>query len=170
VRGYSRRRRGSTIASTPVTYQFIIQRPVSETHDLVLTDTSRWLAMNWNYKVTADTGTSVTFTRRYTPTWAIVLAIIGLLVFLLGLLFLLVKSEDVLIFSFAAEGAHTKITVTGSGPSRVSVVLAERMPKLAASAAAGWYQQGERLRWWDGTQWTNHYSDAAAPPTEAPEQ
>ena len=157
---------GSTIASSPVTYQSVIERPVSEAHDLVLTETSHWLSTSWGYKVTADTGSSITFTRRYIPTWAVVLAIVGALFFLLGLLFLLVKNEDVLIFSFAPEGERARITVNGTGPPRVAVALAERMGTLVASTPAGWYQQDDRLRWWDGTQWTDHYSDAAAPPSE----
>jgi Protein of unknown function (DUF2510) len=143
----------------------VIQRPVSEAHDLVLTETSQWLATSWRYKVTADAGTSITFTRRYTPTWAVVLAILGVLFFLLGLLFLLVKEEDTLVFSFTAEGEQTKVTVNGTGPPRVPVVLAQRVAALSSSTPAGWYPEGDRLRWWDGSQWTEHYRDADAPPT-----
>ncbi|HOA66092.1 MAG TPA: DUF2510 domain-containing protein [Phycicoccus elongatus] len=36
------------------------------------------------------------------------------------------------------------------------------------SAPAGWYPQPDgRQRWWDGTQWTEHYHDATAPAADA---
>jgi hypothetical protein len=37
------------------------------------------------------------------------------------------------------------------------------------SAAPGWYDDGSgRQRWWDGTQWTEHYGNAVAPQEEQP--
>jgi hypothetical protein len=59
------------------------------------------LAQAFTFNITADTGTSVTWTRRYTPGWAIFLAILGLIFLLLGLLFLLVKRENVLVTSLS---------------------------------------------------------------------
>ena len=106
---------------------------------------------------------------------------LGLLFFLLGLLFLLVKNEDLLVFSFRAEGGDTKVTVTGSGPQKVPELLAaigqsvkvdEGVPQLPAAQTppAAWYPSPEnpdQLRWWDGTQWTEHYAPVASSPTDA---
>lgn len=51
--------------------------------------------------------------RRVTPGWAIFLAIVGLLVFLLGLLFLLVKRDERVTIIANPTGDVTRYTVTG---------------------------------------------------------
>jgi hypothetical protein len=56
---------------------------------------------------------SLVLTRRYTPTWAIVLAIIGLLVFLLGMLFLLVKKTETVSVSLRPVVGGTEVRVSG---------------------------------------------------------
>jgi hypothetical protein len=48
------------------------------------------------YRVTSPAADTLVLTRRVTPTWALVLALLGLLVLLLGLLFLLVRETQVI--------------------------------------------------------------------------
>lgn len=62
-------------------------------------------------------------TRR-TPTWAVVLALAGLLVMLLGLLFLLVKqTETVSVLAVDDGSGGCTVTITGSGPGAVAFML-----------------------------------------------
>jgi hypothetical protein len=85
---------------------------------------------------TAGTG-SVILTRKYIPTWAVVVAIIGLLFFLLGLLALLFKETDVLSVTLVPEKGGTKVTVSGVASHemllRIGACL-NAMPLLDADA------------------------------------
>lgn len=59
-------------------------------------------------------GNSLILTRRRTPTWAVVLAVLGALFFLVGLLFLLVKETETITISLAElpEGG-TRVSISG---------------------------------------------------------
>lgn len=65
--------------------------------------------------------------HRRTPGWAVVLAIIGLFVFLLGLLFLLVKEEDVTMVMGRddPETGGSVLSASGQGPAAVGLILNE---------------------------------------------
>lgn len=86
---------------------------------------------------TAGTG-SMVLTRKYIPTWAIVVAIIGLLLFLLGILALLFKETETLAITLVPEGDCTKVTISGVGSqemlARISAVL-RSMPVLDPNQA-----------------------------------
>lgn len=56
---------------------------------------------------------SLMLTRKYIPQWAIVLAIVGSLLFLLGLLFLLYRDTETVTVRVEPDGAGSKITITG---------------------------------------------------------
>lgn len=51
--------------------------------------------------------------RKYTPGWAKVVGVVGLLFFLLGALFFLVKKTESLTISFVARGAGCSVTLAG---------------------------------------------------------
>lgn len=55
----------------------------------------------------------ITIVHRRTPGWAIVLAIVLVWVFLLGLLFFLVKKEDLLTVTATADGDGTIVSANG---------------------------------------------------------
>ena len=67
--------------------------------------------------------------HRRIPGWAIVLAIIGLLFFLLGLLFLLVKEEEVTMVMGRddPEVGGCVLNASGSGPPSLGVFLNQVM-------------------------------------------
>jgi hypothetical protein len=63
---------------------------------------------------TAGTG-SIIMTRRYTPNWAIVLAILGIIFALIGLLFLLVKKTETITITLSPSSGGTKVFISGTG-------------------------------------------------------
>ena len=56
---------------------------------------------------------SLVLTRKYTPTWAIVVAVIGIIVFLIGLLALLVKNTESLTVTLTEVPEGTRVNITG---------------------------------------------------------
>jgi hypothetical protein len=72
------------------------------------------------YRVASPAADTLVLTRRVTPTWALVLAVIGLLVFLLGLLFLLVKTTEVI--TVRAENVEESVRVTSVGTGSAEMV------------------------------------------------
>jgi hypothetical protein len=56
---------------------------------------------------------SLVLTRRFLPTWAIVVAIIGAFFLLLGLLLLLVRTTETLTVTLAEADGGTRVTISG---------------------------------------------------------
>lgn len=67
------------------------------------------------YEVTSPAADVLLLTWRRTPGWAWALALAMLLVFLLGLLFLLVKTTDVITVRAEDIGPDVKVSVVGTG-------------------------------------------------------
>jgi hypothetical protein len=66
-----------------------------------------------DYTVSAPGPGSIVLTRQYRPTWTIVVAIIGFLFFLLGLLALLVKNTEALTLTLTPEEGGTRVVLSG---------------------------------------------------------
>lgn len=58
-------------------------------------------------------GNTIIVTRRYTPTWAIVVGVVGLLFFLIGAFAFLVKDTETLTITLTPEGSMTRVGVHG---------------------------------------------------------
>jgi hypothetical protein len=71
-------------------------------------------------------------TRKYTPQWAIVVAVIGILFFLIGLLALLVKETETLTVAVAAIDGGTRVNISGQGTPE----LIARLENVAGSLPA----------------------------------
>lgn len=80
---------------------------------------------------------SILITRKYRPTWAIVVAVIGILLFLIGLLALLYTVTETLTITIAAEGEGTRITVTGTSSQEMLSRITSVLSGLAMSAGTG---------------------------------
>jgi hypothetical protein len=103
--------RGDTVAQKGLPYvrSFIVEDDPEAVLQRFLTIT----AGTPEYTVaTAGSGTII-LTRRYTPTWAIIVAVVGILLFLLGLLALLVKETETLTITAAASPHGTRVSITG---------------------------------------------------------
>ncbi len=85
--------------------------------------------------MTSAGGNTLILTRRYTPTWAIVLAIVGLLLFFVGLLLLLVKETETVTIALTETEVGTRVSISGvatqSMVARLNTVLLA-MPQVTA--------------------------------------
>jgi hypothetical protein len=108
----------------PQVADFQVDGSVKKVHDRLLTDVTPAMT-RMGFSPAAQTDQTMTYTRRYRPTWAIILAIIGALIFLLGLLFLLVKDTETVLVSLTSEGSKTRVTVTGAREPYVANVIAK---------------------------------------------
>jgi hypothetical protein len=91
------------------------------------------------YSVTSAGSGSIILTRRYTPAWAIVVAIIGLLIFLIGLLALLVKTTETLTLTVAPVEGGSRVTTSGVATAEMAARITAAlngMPALGAPGAA----------------------------------
>src|SRR5262245_19570996 len=85
----------------------------------------------YGYHLTTQSIGGVTFERRFRPWWTIVLAIV---LFPIGLLFLLHRRMVHVTFSFVGQDSGTVITIAGEGERSLKEWLAERteMPEPGA--------------------------------------
>jgi len=84
------------------------------------------------YQVTAAGAGSIVLTRRYTPGWAIAVAIIGALFALLGLLALLVKDTETLAITITPVAGGSRISING----RCTAEMVTRLNAVITSAPA----------------------------------
>jgi hypothetical protein len=86
------------------------------------------------YTVTTAGISSLTLTRRYLPTWALMLAIYGVWLALLSLLALFIKRTETLSVTLLPMPGGTKVVLAGVASremiDRLGVVL-DKMPELA---------------------------------------
>jgi hypothetical protein len=89
------------------------------------------------YRVTSPAADTLVLTRRVTPTWAVVLAVIGLLVFMLGLLFLLVKTTEVITVRAENVEESVRVTAVGTGSAEMIRFLEDLLAPAPAPSEAG---------------------------------
>jgi Uncharacterised protein family UPF0547 len=80
---------------------------------------------------TAGTG-SIILTRRYIPTWAIVVAIVGLFIALLGLLALLYKDTETLTITITPAAGGSRIAVSGVATREMSARITTAINAMPA--------------------------------------
>jgi hypothetical protein len=86
----------------------------------------------------AGTGTII-LTRRYTPTWAIVVAVVGILFALIGLLALLYKVTETLTITIVPVDGGSRVSISGlATPEMATRIRASlnTMPALEGEPAA----------------------------------
>lgn len=80
-------------------------------------------------------GTSLIFTRKYLPTWAIVVAVLGALLFLIGLLALLVRTTETLTITLAATPTGgTKVSISGLATAEMASKISAVSNSLTTAA------------------------------------
>jgi hypothetical protein len=113
-------------------HRIVVEEPVEVVHQRLLTELTP-IVSQWKFSLVAQDQRSLTYTRKVVPTWAMVLAIIGLLVFLLGLLFLLVKETQTVLISLSPDGGGgTDIVVTGVQTAAIPLNIQELLTPVPA--------------------------------------
>lgn len=77
------------------------------------------------FRVERPDSSTLVIVHRYCPTWAVVCGIVGLFVFLLGLLFFAVKTEDRATIVGRDVDGGARFTVTGQTDSQIAGFLAD---------------------------------------------
>lgn len=99
------------MASSGSTY--IQQLTVSAPPELVMQNLVAASAGARDYSLIQAGPQTLILTRRYIPTWAIVVAVIGFLLFLVGLLALLFKETETLTVIITTNGPASHIQING---------------------------------------------------------
>jgi len=89
------------------------------------------------YTVSAAGTGSIILTRKYTPTWAIVVAIVGLLVALLGLLALLYKDTETLTITITPAGSGSHIAISGLATPEMKARITAAINAMPALEGGG---------------------------------
>lgn len=82
---------------------------------------------------------SIALTRKYLPTWAIIVAVIGVIFFLIGLLALLYRDTEVTMVTVTPVQGGSRVTVSGVGSQEMFTRLTGALSSLPAlGAGPGW--------------------------------
>lgn len=84
------------------------------------------------YTVTTAGNGSIVLTRKYTPTWAIVVAVVGALFILIGLLLLLYKVTETVTITLVSSQGGTKVNVSGVGSQEMLTRIAAGVGSMNA--------------------------------------
>jgi Protein of unknown function (DUF2510) len=165
-------------------HQFLMPRPPGEASRTLIEAMNPAMSMD-GFAVSGQTPDSTIYTARQTPAWCVVLAVV---LFPIGLLFLLNKREATVTVRFVPERGGTRVIAAGIGSDRlrelfgtlgVAEAALPEPPTLATAPAAapsippprlppaGWYEDPEGTaahRFWDGRSWTEHTSGTLLPP------
>lgn len=117
---------------------FNATRAVAETPENVSQTLVAATAADPAYTVSAAGTGSIILTRRYIPTWAIVVAIVGLFIALLGLLALLYKDTETLTITITPAAGGSRVAISGLATremvARITAAI-NAMPALDGAAA-----------------------------------
>jgi hypothetical protein len=96
---------------------------VAERPDVVMQNIVTAAATVHGYQVTSAGGNTLILSRRFTPTWAVIVAVIGILFFLIGLLALLVKETETLTVTLTESDGKTRVSISGVATSEMGARL-----------------------------------------------
>lgn len=85
------------------------------------------------YAVSTAGANTLILTRRYMPTWAVVVGILGILLFLVGLLAFIVRETETLTVTVSATGKGSRVSASGVG----SFEMTARLNSVLAALESG---------------------------------
>jgi hypothetical protein len=97
-----------------------------------------------DYTITTAGPGTIVMTRRYRPTWTIVVAIVGALFFLIGLLALLYTATETLTITLVPMEDGTKVTVSGVASQELLARLTASLNSIPAIASSNEFASAGR--------------------------
>ena len=95
-------------------HRSVVEETPEVVHQRLLVDLTPILSRQSRFELVSENERSLVYTRRFTPTWAKVLGILGLFFLLLGALFFLVRRTQTVVISLSPHaGGGTEIVITG---------------------------------------------------------
>lgn len=96
-------------AGTTFNQIFVSHRTADEAIQTFFTGT----AGTSGYAINMAGNNTIIMTRRYIPTWAIIVGVVGLLFFLIGALAFLIKTTETLTITVASSTEGTRVMISG---------------------------------------------------------
>jgi hypothetical protein len=87
-----------------------------------------------DYTITQAGSATLILTRKYWPTWVIVVAVIGLLFFLVGLLALLYRETETLTITLGQADTGTHVQISGVASAELVARLNSVVSSMPAAA------------------------------------
>jgi hypothetical protein len=87
-----------------------------------------------DYTITQAGSNTLILTRKYWPTWVIVVAVIGILFFLIGLAALLYRETETLTINVSPGDGGTQVQITGVSSPELVARLNSVISSLPAAA------------------------------------
>ena len=108
--------------------------------------------------VTMAGDNTIVVTRRYTPSWAIAVGIIGFFLFLIGIVALFIKTTETLTVTLFPSDSGTRAVVSGVASeatvSQLGAIGASLTAGNRVAADGGWLSPDGLYRW-DGSTWVS---------------
>jgi hypothetical protein len=140
-------------APTTIAAEFVMLEPTGEAMRTWQMERTQWMAQG-RFVPAGQTQDTLVYGRKYTPGWAVIVAIF---LFPIGLLALLARTSEQLTLRFQPRGTtETLVTVTGAMSNAPSYNLMVALINEYNENASGSYQQGQAAQ-------DNSESDPASP-------
>jgi hypothetical protein len=85
-----------------------------------------------NYKIEAPTPGLIILTRRFIPTWAIILGVLLTITAIFGIFIFFVRSTEILTITMVDDGEKTKVSASGEGSADLRLRLSVLFQSFAS--------------------------------------
>ncbi len=86
-----------------------------------------------SYQVTMPSQNMLVITRKFVPQWAIIGAIVGFLLTLVGGALIFLKTTETVTVTAEREGEKTEVNIMGTAPPEIAMRLRSALPQQQSS-------------------------------------